>query len=163
MKAADAMDVRQLDLSNAAVIAQILAVQRKAYRLEARIVRYDRIPALHDTAESIRGSGERFFGLVHRGSVSAVVSVLLEESILTICRLVVDPSLHRRGMASTLLSDLKNRYAGISIFRVSTAAKNTPALRLYQENGFTVVRRWVTDDGLALTELEHRREPGSCP
>ena len=152
-----------MDLSETAVISQILSVQKNAYGLEARIIGYDRIPALQDTAESIRASGETFFGLVHRGLVAAVVSVLPEDSVLTICRLVVDPPQHRRGMASAMLTDLQKRYEHIPLFRVRTALKNTPALSLYRAHGFSVARRWTMDDGLELVELEHRRKAESCP
>jgi ribosomal protein S18 acetylase RimI-like enzyme len=153
--------IRQLAIEDCRLAAEILAVQKRAYRAEARIIGYDRIPALEDTVESLRYSGETFYGLYGAGRLSAVVSVVAEGSILTICRLVVEPAAHRRGMASDLLTYLNRRYRGVTVIRASTAARNNPALQFYKAHRFRETRRWKTEDGLELVELECRRSEGT--
>jgi GNAT superfamily N-acetyltransferase len=160
---ADHPAVRQLDIQDSMVAAQVIAVQKRAYRVEARIIGYDRIPALQETVESLRHSGETFYGLFSADRLIATVSIVLDGSILTICRLVVEPGLQRRGMASRLLTHLNYRYPDASIFRVATAARNNPALRFYTTRGFRETRRWKTADGLELVEFECCRSRGMRP
>jgi ribosomal protein S18 acetylase RimI-like enzyme len=155
--------IRQLDLDDQQVVEEILSVQKLAYRREASIIDYDRIPALEDTIQSIRCSAETFYGIYIDRRLSGVVSVTQQNSILTICRLVVDPSVHRRGLASRLLAHLDIRYPDASAFRASTAVKNTPALLFYKMHRFEEAKRWKTGDGLELVELERRKADGLKP
>lgn len=160
---ADQVTIRKLDLSDRRVVTAILLVEKLAYTQEARIIGYHRIPALRDTVGSIRSSGETFFGLYDSDSLVAVISVILEHSMLTICRLVVNPSFQRRGMASRLLNHIEVEYPNASVFRASTAAKNEPALLLYKIHRFKETSRWKTPDGLELIRFERKRSEGVRP
>jgi ribosomal protein S18 acetylase RimI-like enzyme len=155
--------IKELNLGDQNLISEILTVQKLAYREEARVIGYDRIPALADTKETITECRETFYGLFCKEQLSAVISITLDGSVLTICRLVVRPSMHHRGIASRLLSHLARRYPEAVVLRVRTAVKNDPALKLYKAHHFVETRRWKMPDGLELVELERRRSGGMEP
>jgi GNAT superfamily N-acetyltransferase len=155
--------IKELNLGDQDLVSELLTVQKLAYREEARIIGYDRIPALADTNENILECRETFYGFFCKERLSAVISVIRDGSVLTICRLVVHPSEHRRGIASQLLSHLDKRYPEAVILRVRTAAKNDPALKLYKAHHFIETRRWTMPDGLELIELERRKSEGMKP
>ncbi|CAB4602912.1 MAG: hypothetical protein F2534_22915 [Actinobacteria bacterium] len=46
--------IERLDLSDPAIAAQVLAIQRAAYAQEAELVGYDAIPPLHETLDELR-------------------------------------------------------------------------------------------------------------
>jgi ribosomal protein S18 acetylase RimI-like enzyme len=65
-----------------------------------------------------------------------------------ICRLVVHPRAHRRGIASKLLDALPDGPQ-----TVSTGSKNEPALALYRKRGFVEVGEREVAPGVSLTDL----------
>lgn len=108
-----------LDLSDDAVLRELWTVQRLAYAVEAELIGFDGIPPLHESLEDLRACGETFFGLYDEEGLTGAVSYLLDGSTVDICRLVVHPRAHRRGIASKLLDALPDGPQ-----TVSTGTKN---------------------------------------
>lgn len=142
-----------LNLSDDTVLHELWTVQRLAYAVEAELIGFDGIPPLHETLEELRACDETFLGLYDEEGLAGAVSYRLEESTVDICRLVVHPRAHRRGIASKLLDALPD---GPQV--VSTGTKNEPALRLYLKRGFAETGTREVAPGVSLTDLarEHR-------
>lgn len=141
-----------LDLSDDAVLRELWTVQRLAYAVEAEIIGFDGIPPLHETLDELRATTETFLGLYDEEGLIGAVSYELDGSTVDICRLVVHPRAHRRGIATRLLDALP---PGPQI--VSTGSKNEPALRLYRKHGFVEVGTREAAPGLSITELAKGR------
>ncbi|MET9626321.1 GNAT family N-acetyltransferase [Lentzea sp. NPDC006480] len=137
-----------LDLSDDAVLRELWTVQRLAYAVEAELIGFDGIPPLHESLEDLRACGETFFGLYDEEGLTGAVSYLLDGSTVDICRLVVHPRAHRRGIASKLLDALPDGPQ-----TVSTGTKNEPALRLYRKRGFVETGQDMIAPGVTITRL----------
>lgn len=142
----------RLELDDDTVLRELWTVQRLAYAVEAEIIGFDGIPPLHESLEELRGCGETFLGLYDEEGLAGAVSYELDGSTVDICRLVVHPRAHRRGIASQLLDALPSGPQ-----TVSTGAKNEPALRLYRKRGFVEIGSREVAPGVLLTDLARGR------
>ena len=133
------MIVRRAELP--AEAAEVLAVQRAAYAVEAELIGH---PVPIGPLE-----GEEVWVAEVDGAVAGVLG--LEGR--TIARLAVSPSYMRRGIGRALVEHALSLGAG----SVGTAAANAPALALYASLGFSVAGESVVGDGLAYVTL--RRGP----
>jgi len=154
-------DISLLNLADIDVVQEIMSVQKAAYSQEAELIGFSGIPALADTPSAIQDSDEMFFGFRIKGRIVGVVSVQGDDDTLDICRMVIHPDYHRRGVASQLLRFVVQREQAGRRIRVSTAVKNKPALSLYGKSGFTPVSRRRSKDGAELITLEKRRSRDS--
>jgi len=150
------VDIRLLDLTDTATVREILSIQRAAYDREARLIGFFEIPALKDTGQSIRESGETFYGYRIGNRLAGVISVQSQGGMAEICRLVTQPDYLRRGVAGQLLDFVERVVPTGCRVRVSTAADNKPALSLYTKRGFTQIRRHRSREGVELIILEKR-------
>ena len=137
-----------LDLSDDTVLHELWTVQRLAYAVEAEIIGFDGIPPLHESPAELRACGETFLGLYDPEGLVGAVSYQLDGSTVDICRLVVHPRAHRRGIATKLLDALPD---GPQV--VSTGSENEPALRLYRKRGFVEDGTREVAPGVFITEL----------
>lgn len=154
-------DITELDLTDRAAASAVLALQRAAYAVEARLIGFDGIPQLTESLEELCASPERWLGLVDDDGLAGAVSwERLADGTLDICRLVVAPRAHRRGYARALLDALDTREPAQRTV-VSTGSANTPALMLYRQRGFVPVRERAIAPGICVTEMERKRESGA--
>ncbi|WP_394613924.1 GNAT family N-acetyltransferase [Lentzea sp. JNUCC 0626] len=137
-----------LDLTDDTVLRELWTVQRLAYAVEAELIGFDGIPPLHESLDELRATDETFLGLHDDEGLVGAVSYRLEGSTVDICRLVVHPRAHRRGIASQLLDALPD---GPQI--VSTGTKNEPALALYRKRGFVETGTHEVGPGVSITDL----------
>ncbi|RJE87502.1 GNAT family N-acetyltransferase [Paenibacillus sp. 1011MAR3C5] len=121
---------------NRGVAEQLLAVQLPAYRIEADIIGFWDIPPLRDTAETIMKSSETFVGYRLDGALAGFISFEDEGDARDICRMVVHPDYFRRGIAKSLLAYVLEDAGKHKKVKVSTGAKNEPAIALYRSFGF---------------------------
>jgi ribosomal protein S18 acetylase RimI-like enzyme len=135
-------------------IAQaVVALQRRAYRVESELIGYPDLPPLKDTPTDIMTGTESFLGITSRGRLVALISSEHDGDTTIICRLCVAPESVRRGFASRLVRHVLKTAPGAVL--VSTAQANIPATRLYRKLGFTTHRQWTTPDGLPLVSMRH--------
>jgi hypothetical protein len=88
-------------------LSRLIANRQNAYAVEARLIGFDGIPALHESLEDLRDCGECFLGLDDETGLAGAVSwVLLQDGTLQICRLMAHPRAFRRGIATALLDGL---------------------------------------------------------
>jgi len=149
-------EARRLDLSDPDTLSGLWELQRAAYAVEAELIGFDGIPALHESAEELRDCGESFLGLDDEVGLAGAVSwTRLPDDTLDICRLVVHPRAHRLGIASALLDSL-DRVEPAHRVVVSTGTANHPALSLYRRRGFTPVGIRQIAPAVTITLLERR-------
>ncbi|MGH1564488.1 GNAT family N-acetyltransferase [Mumia sp. DW29H23] len=155
----DALDIAPLDLHDADTAATLLAVQRRAYAVEAALIDYPDLPMLRETLTELQESDEEFLGAYADGALVGAVSWMrLGDGTVDIFRLVVDPDVHRRGIASSLLEVLAALEPTERTI-VSTGSLNAPALALYARHGFVPVAEREVGPGVRLTDLERRAIP----
>lgn len=138
---------------------RITAIQRAAYAVEAAVIGFDGIPALHETVADVAASEDRWLGRYAGAELVGALAWQVDGSVgPEITRLVVLPEAFRRGHASALLDELLAR-AGDAPVRVLTGAANGPALALYARRGFAAERDEEVAPGIAIRRLL-RRPPG---
>jgi ribosomal protein S18 acetylase RimI-like enzyme len=145
--------IKTVNQKELTVAREILEVQRAAYLQESLLIDYPNLPPLKETLADIKGSDEIFLVHFTEDTVTGVLSYSVKEKSLKIQRLIVHPTFARQGIGQALLKEIL-QLPGIKHFIVSTAAKNTPALHLYEKNGFAIIDRHTLPDGLDLVTLE---------
>ncbi|MEE1809438.1 GNAT family N-acetyltransferase [Streptomyces sp. BE133] len=153
----------RLDLSDPDTLRHLWDLQRASYAVEARLIGFDGIPPLHESLEQLRACDESFLGVRDElRLVGAVAWTRLPNGALDICRLVVHPVAHRRGVATALLDALDSiEPAELTI--VSTGTVNLPAVALYRRRGFIPVGERQVAPGVTVTLLERKNASASQP
>jgi ribosomal protein S18 acetylase RimI-like enzyme len=131
------VELRRADASDPAVAAELVDLQRRAYRVEAGLIGSDQIPPLRETVAELRESGETF--LVARdadGALAGAISWRVVGSTIDLHRLVVDPGRFRQGVGSALVRAALASVPGAERAVVQTGAANAPAVALYRREGF---------------------------
>ncbi len=152
-----------LDLSDPDTLRHLWDLQRASYAVEARLINFDGIPPLRESLEELRTCDESFLGVRDEsGLVGAVAWTRLPNGALDICRLVVHPVAHRRGIATALL-DALDSIEPAELTVVSTGAANLPAIAVYHRRGFTAVGERQIAPGVMLTLLERKNASAPPP
>ena len=147
--------VQQLNHKDRVVAAQIHAVLVLAYAQEALLLQVKHFAPLERTVEDIQASTECFLGAFGGENLLGVLSFGPDDEPdqINIGLLVVHPKHQRQGIGRSLLAAALDRVSG-TVFSVSTAAKNAPALALYGEFGFAVYRHGtIGPEALELVKL----------
>lgn len=155
--------IRPIDLTHTGDMLNLLSLQMAAYIREAEMIGLSDIPPLLESPDSIRGSGERFYGYYIddaegrylAGAVSVQSGTASSSKLWAIRRLMVQPDRFRQGIGTALvrhvLESAALEGASVSVRCVST---NHAALALYRSLSFVPVRHYPPlDNGLILTEL----------
>ncbi|MFP7473513.1 GNAT family N-acetyltransferase [Niallia taxi] len=127
-------------------------LQKLSYQVEADLIEYDDLPPLKESLFHIQNSCEVFIGWKVNKELVGVLSYEETENILLISRLIVHPAYFQQGVASSLLNSLLEKRG--KPVHVCTAAKNTPAVRLYQKWGFEITKTFTPAGGPVLVHLE---------
>ena len=146
--------------TDAGVAAELLALQRSAYAVEAVLIGDDRIPPLHESVAELRAAALWWLGAMCEERLVGAVAVRVEDDGLDVDRLVVAPDAHRRGAGSALVSAVLDRAAGRPT-TVSTGRDNRPARLLYERLGFAPTGDVEVLPELWVTRLVHRGGPGT--
>jgi ribosomal protein S18 acetylase RimI-like enzyme len=153
----------RLDPADPDTLRQLWDLQRASYAVEARIIGFDGIPPLHESLEQLRACGESFLGIREGPRLIGAVSwTRLPNGAVDICRLVVHPDAHRRGIGTALL-DALDAIEPARLTIVSTGTANLPALALYRRRGFAPVGEREIAPGVTITLLERTDAPVPRP
>ncbi|WP_052071018.1 GNAT family N-acetyltransferase [Rhodococcoides fascians] len=128
---------------------QILAVQKRSYAVEARLIGDDRIPLLHESVDELCAAQVHW--LVARQGDEILGAAAWSES--GIDRLVVAPHIHRQGVGRALIEVMMESIVGQRI-QVATGRDNAPARRLYESFGFVHTENQQVLRGLWLARYE---------
>jgi ribosomal protein S18 acetylase RimI-like enzyme len=154
------IEVRPLDLSDAATLAALVRVQRASYRVEAELIGFHDLPPLRETPDDLARVEESFLGAFDAGRLLGAVAFRRHRTWVDIYRLVVDPVAFRRGVATRLLDALDALHADAAWTTVATGEKNAPAVALYERRGFHPVGQTAVAPGIRIVRFE-RRNAGS--
>lgn len=144
--------IRRIDIKNEIVASEILILQKKSYKIEADIIGYYQIPPMLESLGELVTSQEHFLVYEKFKKIVGMISYEIENQVLTICRLAVDPDHFREKIANQLLHEVLQVKDIISI-SVSTGLENKPAVEFYLKQGFTKTN--VTKiDGLSILHLQ---------
>ena len=146
--------IRQIELDHRQEVLQLLSVQMAAYMVEARLIGFDDIPPLKDSVDSLRQSGEVFYGYFSGRELWGAISYKRDGAVLDIHRLMVHPEHFRQGVASCLLQFVETVESGVKKITVSTGAKNHPAKNLYRHFGYVEVDERELPEGVKMSFFE---------
>lgn len=147
------MHLELLDLTLRDVASAVLELQRRAYRLEAKLIGSDDIPQLRETLEELQASSETFLGAYLEGTLAGAISWRVDAGILDLHRLVVDPKHLRAGVGSALVRAALAAEPRATRAIVQTGAANEPAKRLYVREGFEEIDEVEVVPGLWVTRF----------
>ena len=118
---------------------------------------YD-IPPFKDTVSTLQRCGETFYGCYVDGELGGVISIKVEEGLIDIHRLMVQPKHFRKGIAGRLLEFVESNGEGSETLIVSTGSKNAPAIYFYEKSGFVKTGEVKVMEGLSITSFEKKRK-----
>lgn len=148
-----------LDATDRAVAAELVALQRASYAVEAELIGFDGIPGLRESVEELMAAGLVWLGVLEGGCLVAALAYARLAGAVDVDRLVVAPWAFRHGHGRALVMALIEREPA-GRFLVSTGSRNQPARRLYQSLGFRVVDEREVAPGILVTRYELERAGG---
>lgn len=139
----------------------ILALQRRAYKSEARLYDDWTIPPLTQTLESL--IAEIAAGTVLKAKIGeAIVGSVRASLVGTVCRvgrLIVEPSLQGRGIGTALLRAIEREFPSAFTFELFTGSKSEGNIRLYRRHGYAVVESRRMSDQVTLVVMRKPAAP----
>jgi GNAT superfamily N-acetyltransferase len=142
-----------LDLSDVELARELLALQRRAYRVEAELIGSNKIPPLRESLPDLRACGETFLGAFLGGRLVGAVSWKLVGKTIDLHRLVVDSDHARRGIGIALVRAALAANPRATRAIVQTGAANEPARRLYLREGFRFIDEIEPIPGLRVARF----------
>ncbi len=153
--------IRRVDPADPAIAAELVALQRAAYAVEAGLLGVPSLPPMAEGPQAFAAAGRSVLASTANdgagprpGALTGFVAWQREGGTVDIHRLVVHPDHFRKGIASRLLDALDAEEAGARRFLVGTGAANAPALALYGRRGYVRVAEESVGDGIAFVRLE---------
>lgn len=158
------MDTTEIRPARPEDAAQILDLQRAAYRIEAE--RYDdfMLPPLTETLDDLTAMFDTHTILVarHTAAVAAVATDPIVGTVRArvvgdtahVARLAVRPSLHGHGIGRQLLVAIERAVAPVDRYELFTGHRSERNLLLYERAGYQRLRTVRESDRVSLTLLE---------
>jgi len=95
-----------LDATDRAVAAELVALQRASYAVEAELIGSDQIPGLRESVEELVTAGLVWLGVLEGGRLAAALAYARLAGAADVDRLVVAPWAFRRGYGRALVTQL---------------------------------------------------------
>ena len=117
------------------VVAEVLAMQRAAYAVEADLIGDDRLPPLHEDEHAIASWSGRWTTAWEGVDLLGAIAWTDDGQVLELAKVMVHPAAMRRGVASVLLARVLAD-SGAARVVVATGRDNVPATGFYRRHGF---------------------------
>ncbi len=136
--------------------AEILALQKMAYRSEAERYGDFTIPPLTQTQAEIESEFDRklFLRAKMGGTIIGSVRAELRDGTCHIGRLIVHPDWQNRGIGSRLLREIEAHFPSAKRFELFTGERSERNLHLYQKSGYRIFKREPLNGRTMLVYLE---------
>ncbi len=141
--------------------AEILALQKLAYRSEAAIYDDWSIPPLTQTLDEMQADLARQTCLkaTIAGRIAGSVRAHVEDDTCYVGRLIVHPDFQGRGIGTRLMNEIEDAFRGVARFELFTGHRSERNLYLYRKLGYEPCRRERISDALTLVYLAKTRSP----
>jgi GNAT superfamily N-acetyltransferase len=151
------MIVERADVEDA---AEILSLQKLAYRSEAEIYDDFTIPPLTQTLEEMRADFENRVVLKASidGRIVGSVRAHEEQGTCFVGRLIVHPDFQNRGIGTQLVGEIERVFAEAKRFEIFTGDRSERNLYLYRKLGYRVFESRELTDKVTLLFMEKHRE-----
>jgi GNAT superfamily N-acetyltransferase len=151
------MIVERADVEDA---AEILSLQKLAYRSEAEIYDDFTIPPLTQTLEEMRADFENRVVLKASidGRIVGSVRAHEEQGTCFVGRLIVHPDFQNRGIGTQLVGEIERVFAEAKRFEIFTGDRSERNLYLYRKLGYRVFESRELTDKVTLVFMEKHRE-----
>jgi ribosomal protein S18 acetylase RimI-like enzyme len=139
--------------------AEILALQRLAYRSEAEIYGDFSIPPLTQTEDGLREDLERLVVLkavTAEGRIVGSVRARLADGTCHIGRVIVHPECQGRGLGKRLMRAIEESCATAKRYELFTGYRSERNLHLYHSLGYEDFRTEVVSPALSIVFLQKR-------
>lgn len=150
-----------LQHQDAAVAQRMHAVLVLAHEQEAALLQASRGGEQAQSPEEIQRSAGIYIGALRGGQLLGWVGLGADDEPrqINVAALVVHPLHQRQGIARALMQHVLRQADGV-VLSVVAAARNLPALALYQQLGFAEYRRGsLGDEALEVIKLRTRSSP----
>jgi phosphoribosylanthranilate isomerase/ribosomal protein S18 acetylase RimI-like enzyme len=134
----------------------ILTLQKMAYQSEAELNGDYSIPPMTQSMAEIEDEFERttFLRATANGRIIASVRAELRDGTLHIGRLIVHPEWQNRGIGSSLLRAVEERFSTANRYELFTSDRSERNLYLYRKKGYREIRRERISERVTLVYLE---------
>ncbi|VXB75020.1 GNAT family N-acetyltransferase [Aeromicrobium sp. 9AM] len=132
----------------------LLRLQKTSYALEADLIGDDRIPPLQEDEVDLTAWRGRWLMAWDGVDLAGAIAWWEAGDRVEIEKVMVNPGLLRRGIASALLGEVLDRASGREVV-VATGRANAPAVSLYAKHGFSVDRDEEVPPGIWITRLRY--------
>jgi ribosomal protein S18 acetylase RimI-like enzyme len=136
------------------IATEIASLQKLSYHVEAEIIGYSAIPPLHESIAEIINSKEIYLAFYEEQHIAGILAYEFEGGFIIISKMMVHPDHFKKGIATKLIDYLFRIYSNAWRAKVSTGAKNYPAIRLYLKHGFVKTGERIIDNYLTLYTFE---------
>ncbi len=154
--------VMELEAAGEKDLGQILELQKKAFHGQALIYCDFNLPSLTQTLDDLKKEFtlKTIYKVELEGKIIASIRCFIKDRILYIEKLIVDPDLQNRGIGSSVMQNIENKYAAsVDRYELSTGHKSARNLHLYKKLGYKEIRREPLNDNCILIVLEKNAEP----
>lgn len=145
--------IKALYLNDIKTVKDILDLQLASYKIEADIIGFYEIPTLKDTIYTLKSCGETFYGYFLEEVLTGIISYKIEDNILDIHRVAVQPSFFKMGIAKKLLSFIEEHNYNVRKIIVCTGKANKPAVELYLKMGYKKIEDIQVEKEFYLTSF----------
>jgi ribosomal protein S18 acetylase RimI-like enzyme len=98
-------------------------------------------------------SPEKYLAFYEGDKIAGVLTYEINEDTLTICKMMIHPNF-KKGIASVLVNHIFKLDRNLRRLKVSTGAKNTPAINLYEKYGFIEIEEQKINENLSIKLFE---------
>jgi ribosomal protein S18 acetylase RimI-like enzyme len=140
--------------------AEILDLQKRAYRSEAILYGLETIPPLTQTLDEMQAdiTNQVVLKALIDGQIIGSVRATVQDDTCHIGRLIVDPSWQNRGIGTRLMGEIEARFARVARFELFTGHKSARNLYLYGKLGYVPFRHKQVNDALTIIYLEKQAQ-----